>query len=93
VRLGIVVLLGDGGAQGGDGRLGPARLPQDDREREVRLRQRRIELGGAAQRGFGALEVVLLLQCRAQVVERFGVARVAPSRPEAPTAPPGRLCR
>ena len=57
--------------------LGAPGLPQDDGQREVRLRQRRVELGGAAKRGFGRLEVVLLLEGRAKVVERFGVPRVA----------------
>ena len=55
---------------------GPAGLPQHDAKRERRIRERGAQFGRAAQRGFGALEVVVLFQRHAEVVVRLGVPRI-----------------
>ena len=60
------------------GVVGASGLPQHDASVKCASGSGRIELDGAAQRRLRRREVVLLLERGAEVVERLGVARVAP---------------
>ena len=76
VRLCVPRLCRQRGAELLD-RVGQSpRLPQDDAQRVVRVGEPRSEADGFAQCALGALEIVLLLEGRPQVVERLGVGGV-----------------
>ena len=73
VRVGALRLARDRLAKPRLRLRGTARLPEQHAEREGRFGRRGLQRGGAAQRLLRPLEVVALLVCDAEVVERLGV--------------------
>ena len=73
MRIGVVWPAGDGFTQRTHGLVCAAGLPEDHTEGERRVGKRRVELGCAPQLGFGASEVVLLLERETEVVSRLRI--------------------